>query len=519
MRGLLGAKVAAISRVWPLLPLVVLCGALAVRGQSGAIDPAYPASYFEFGMVVALGQRDVEVQTFDENKRKLVQHSFALGRETRADKVQVGDAVEVIYVQTGTEWTLRRLILLSAGIPMMGPPVAARGGGARLPVQGAAPGPATPKAVTLAPGLAGKRGSAGAKAATLAGPAGKSTGSEARGVKLPTGGVSTGTKGVEVPVALGRAGTPKVAEVVEVPLGGPAESVTAPAVKEKAVALERPSEECNRSAADWPGRALSLAVLDFRYPTEREESHDISRTGGGSGTAVADLVFARLEGLPEFALSRGDRQKLYRADFAGAARVGRQLGVDAVLAGTFVPVEGAVEADGFAAPRTWELRAGVVDTCTGQLLMRLYSETCAAGVEPGTTGGGDCKRYSVTAAEAADPAVQAGAFKVPLDALLYPLEHNGGAGGQAGAAGLVSEVGAGGVTVRLAARSGVKVGDVLAVHARRLAKNPTTYTLQNLRDDEIGRVTIGSVRGGTAVGTFAGDIPPRVGDAVEMLVP
>lgn len=479
--------------------LVLFAAVSTGAGQGSTIDPAYPPSYFEFGMVVGLGGQDIEVQTFDENRHKLVQHSFALTRETRADKVQVGDAVEVIYVPGSTVWTLRRLILLSSGIPMMGPPVPgyAAGSGARLPTQaGPAVRPAA-KAVTLAPGSAAKGERAGARAVTLPAAAAPKRGS-----------------GGEVAVALGKATEPKVAEIKAAPLGGAPESVKAAEPKERAVVLATPSEECNRSAVDWPARPLSLAVLDFRYPTEREESHDLGRTGGGSGTAVADLVFARLERLPEFALSRGDRQKLYKADFAGAARVGRQLGVDAVLAGTFVPVEEPLGPDGFpVAPRAWELRAGLVDTCTGQLLMRLYSQTCAGGAEPGN-GMGECKRYTVTAKEAADPVTQAGAFQVPLDALLYPLEHNVTRPGE-NSADVVTEVSEGGVTLRLSRRSVTKVGDVFAVHARRLAKNPATYTLQYLQDQEIGRVTVTSVRGGDAVGSFAGEIPPRVGDVVE----
>ncbi len=258
----------------------------------------------------------------------------------------------------------------------------------------------------------------------------------------------------------------------------------------KAIAHDAPSEECNRSSADWPSQPVRLAVLDFRYPTEREEAHDQGTTGGGSGTAVADLVFGRLEGLPDFALSRGDRNRLYRGDFAGAARIGRQLGADAVLAGTFEPV-GAVEEG--ALPTAYELRAGIVDTCTGQLLMRLSSAVCPGGLDPGPTGSsaaGACARYSVSPAQAADPQAASSSFKAALEALVKPLENNGPPPHVEGTAGVVSQVEGHRVTIRLHAGAHLQPGDQVGVHAWGLSKDPSTYTLRNLHDEEIGRVTV-----------------------------
>ncbi len=465
----------------------------AAQGQQAAPRPEYVPTYYEFGTVVAVGQHTVDIQTFDESRRKLVQHSFVLSRETRADKVQVGEAVEVIFAQSGTEWTLERLVALTAGMPRPGPPPTPRqAAAAKLPAAGA--------------GTGGSAAAGGAAAGT-------------RNVNLAAGTATQRAAGGEVPVSLGSAAKAKVPDPVAVPLGGSTEVSRHLQPKAREIARDTPSEECNRSAQDWPTRPLSLAVLDFRYPTEREESHDVGETGGGAGTAVADLVFARLESQPEFALSRGDRQKLYRADFAGAARVGRQLGVDAVLAGTFVPIGGPPTADGFPGPRTWELRAGVVDTCTGQLLMRLYSETCEGGAEPGITssesGGGACRKFTVTDKEAADPKARPAAFQASLDVLLYALEHNGTPAGLGGAAGVVTETRGGAVTIRLAAGSTAKAGDQLSLHAWRLTKNPATYTLENLHDQEIGRVAITSVHGLTAVGSYTGDIPPRPGDTAE----
>lgn len=513
----------------------------AVSSSGQASNPNIP-TYFEFGTVVALGQKNIDIQLYDERRQRTVQHSFVLGRDTRADVVHVGDTVEVIYAP-GIDWTVRRLVLLTAGIPKAGAPGDA---GRDLPVTTAARVPApvagarVPSAVSAgvgrgtagaarvpAPTSPALKGAATPEAAALAArnvaiPAAGSTGttspSTARTVALPTSASGAKSASAASAVDLGNSSKPRAASVIDVPLGA-GEAALPKTPTAKSVAREMPAEECNRSSADWPSQPLRMAVLDFRYPTEREEAHDFGTTGGGSGTAVADLIYSRLDQLNEFAMSRGDRTRLYRADFAGAARVGRELGVDAVLAGTFAPVDPPPGSDpDFPPPRSYELRAGIVDTCTGQLLLRLTSVSCPEGLDPNSAANAAaCKRFSVTAKQAMDPKDAAGAFRVPIDALLDPLEHNGPPPGTQGSAGVVTAAGNGDVTIKLPGGSQLKPGDQVALHAYRLTKNPTTYTLHNLHDEEIGRVTIKSVQGGIAVGSFAGDFPPQPGDTAEII--
>ena len=455
----------------PILGLAACLLAPALGQKASKQPPANdPQTFFEFGTVVALGNQTVDVQSFDEQRQRPVQHTFQLIRDTRADLVHLGDPVEVIFTANGPEYTLRRLLALPTGIPKAGPPGAAA---RREPSPPAAPA-VVPKVIPIVPARSGP---------------GRSS--------APASSISLGGKAAPPP-----------SNAINVPLGAsPEVSAKVPRIKE--VAHDTPSEECNRSSADWPAQPISLAVLDFRYPTEREESHDEGTTGGGSGTAVADLVFDRLDQIHEFALSRGDRRRLYKADFAGAARVGRQLGVDAVLAGTFVPIEDP-QAEPGSAPRTYQLSAGIVDTCTGQLLLRLSSNTCTAGAD-------SCAAATVTAKQAANPVAALRAFKPPLDALLYPLEHNGTPASQPGAAGIVTELGKNTLTLQLPAGVHPRPGDQLAVHASRLAKNPTTYTLQDLKDQEIGRATIQQVQASTATASYLGDIPPRIGDTLEFV--
>lgn len=492
----------------------------SVRGQSPSINIP---TYFEFGTVVALGQRNLDIQLYDEHKQRIVQHSFVLGKETRADLVHVGDTVEIIYTP-GVDWTVRRVVLLTAGIPKSGPPT---DGAREVPMTANAKLPqplAGAKVPATVSAAVGRTTTAAAKvpptttASIKGGVAGSAPTAAPRNVAIPTAAGAAKNSATASAVDLGNSAKPKATSVIDVPLGA-GEAALPKTPTAKAVAHEMPAEECNRSSADWPSLPLRLAVLDFRYPTEREEAHDVGTTGGGSGTAVADLIYSRLDQLNEFAMSRGDRTRLYRGDFAGAARVGRELGVDAVLAGTFAPVDPPAGSDpDFPPPKTYELRAGIVDTCTGQLLMRLISVSCPDGLDPNSAiNGPSCKRFAVTAKQAMDPKDAAGSFRSPLDALLYPLEHNGPQPGTQGSAGIVTAADNSAVTIKLPAGAHLKPGDQVALHGSRLTKNPTTYTLHNLHDEEIGRLTLKSVQGGIASGTFVGDFPPQPGDTAELI--
>ena len=503
-----------------LVPALLLGAAGSASGQ--AANPNIP-SYFEFGTVVSLGQRTLDIQLFDEHRQRIVQHSFVLSKETRADVVHVGDTVEIIYTP-GVDWTARRVVLLTAGIPKSGSPTdGARevptATNARIPQQvGGAKVPAAMSSGVGRTTAAAARIPATTAAALKNGTAAPPTAATPRNVVVPAAAVAAKSAATASAVDLGNAAKPKATSVIDVPLGA-GEAALPKTPTATAVAHEMPAEECNRSSADWPSQPLRLAVLDFRYPTEREEAHDIGTTGGGSGTAVADLIYARLDQLNEFAMSRGDRTRLYRADFAGAARVGRELGVDAVLAGTFAPVDPPPGSDpDFPPAKTYELRAGIVDTCTGQLLLRLTSVSCPDGLDPNSAvNAASCKRFAVTAKQAMDPKDAARSFRAPLDALLYPLEHNGPPPGTEGSAGVVTYADMGAVTIKLPTGTHLKPGDQVALHGSRLTKNPTTYTLHNLHDEEIGRVTLKSLQAGIAVGTFVGDFPPHAGDTAELI--
>lgn len=441
-----------------------------------------PGSYYEFGTVASINAHTLELQALDRKSQRPVQHSFLRTRETRSDAIRVGDKVEVIFTANGGEWMARRVVALAAGFPSEAP----------------------------APSFAGA-------ASTGATASGAATRSKGRGtLPAPIERVAASP----IAVDLGSNAAPKVAAIKPVPLGMAAGyGAPAPVPVRKAVAREIPAAACHQSDPEWARRPLSIAVLDFRYPTEREEAHDQGKASGGSGMAVADLVYSRLRQVPEYTVDRGDRRRLDRSDIAGAARLGRELGVDAVLEGTFFPLQDPPDADGYPGKlQGYQLNAGLVDTCTGQVLMKLASVNCAPAAATGS-GQSGCRPISVTTREAEDPEKYAGAFQTTIAAMLYPLEHNGGMVGKPGPAGEVVLDQGGTLTLRLADGSKVRVGQQLSVHASRLIKNATTYTLENLQDEEIGRVLIKDVQGVMATGVYVGDIPAKAGDGLELVAP
>ena len=484
---------------------------------AGAVGQNAPnASYFEFGTVVALGRQTVDIQSFDPQRQRTVQHSFTFSKETRADIVRVGDAVEVVFLPTGSDWTLKRLIVLPAGIPAAAP--ASLGATPPLSARLAQPGSPAAAAQPAVPEV-----KATPLDASKSKPAKKVP--RVRSIALPQPAARPALTAPAPSTTLAATSAPKVVPaVVSVDLRASSAALAGlNPPHSKGVAISRPAEECNRSSTNWPSEPLRIAVLDFRYPTEREEAHDIGDTGGGSGTAVADLVFARLEHAEQaddrYLYSRGDRRRLDRSDFAGAARLGRQLGADAVLAGTILPVKPAGgDPEDPTPPKSYELRAGIVDTCTGQLLVQTSSLVCPGAMEPGLTAGADpagCHHLATSASQTADPKDNARAFQPLLDDLLFPLEHPVPALPGTAPLGTVTSVQGEDLTLQLAPHASVHPGDHLALHASRIAKNPTTYTLHNLQNEEIGQLQIRSVEGATAHGTFTGDYPPHSGDIAQ----
>jgi hypothetical protein len=279
------------------------------------------------------------------------------------------------------------------------------------------------------------------------------------------------------------------------PLGG---SVSAQHVPDRLeVKMDVPDAVCHRSNKAWASQPISIAVLDFGYPGQLEPTH--------SGVALADMVYGRLSADKTFAFSRGDWMKMGYDDATRVAALGRVLGVDAVLAGTWEFENGAAPAmkrnallksSGRRDPL--RMAAGLVDTCTGELLLKMTSD-----------GSGQ----PLTADAALNPHYFMQDLDGAIDRMISPLGHMGDA--PTGDAAVVKTTDQAGVTVQLPAGSPVKVGDQLIITANRIGKDIANYSLHNLTHQEIGKMTVQQVAGNTASGVFSGAYSPMTGDLVS----
>ena len=82
--------------------------------------------------------------------------------------------------------------------------------------------------------------------------------------------------------------------------------------------------------------------------------------------------------------------------------------------------------------------------------------------------------------------------------------------------GLVADATAGTLILNIGSRSGVKVGDRLAVSRKiREIKDPATGKVLRTVEDMLGEVTITEVDEQSSVGKYSGSSPAKVGDSVK----
>jgi Flagellar assembly protein T, C-terminal domain len=81
--------------------------------------------------------------------------------------------------------------------------------------------------------------------------------------------------------------------------------------------------------------------------------------------------------------------------------------------------------------------------------------------------------------------------------------------------GLVADYSNGTVILNVGSQAGVKVGDKLQIkRVAREVKDPATGKVLRRIEETLGEVTITEVDASSAVGTYAGATPPKVGDTV-----
>jgi curli biogenesis system outer membrane secretion channel CsgG len=307
-------------------------------------------------------------------------------------------------------------------------------------------------------------------------------------------------------------------------------------------------------ALAWPAAAQKkrVAVMNFEYGTVRTTVAQIFGTDQDVGKGISDLIVERLvNGSSYSVIERKQLDRILgeqnfansdRADASTAAKIGRVLGVDAIIIGSVTQfgrddkstgvgggalsrVSGRFGIGGVKrteAKAVVGVTARMIDTTTAEILAsaRGTGESTRKGTSLLGAGGGEVVgggAVDMTSRNFANT-ILGEAVTAAVAQLCQQLE--GSAGKLPARAvfidGLVADAIGGTLVLNVGKRAGVKVGDRLQVRRKiRDVRDPATGKILRSIEDKVGEVVITDVDDASSVGTYTGSGPAKVGDAVR----
>jgi len=297
-----------------------------------------------------------------------------------------------------------------------------------------------------------------------------------------------------------------------------------------------------------------VAVMDFDYATVQSGVSAIFGTNQDVGKGIADLLVDKLVGDGTYSvIERKMLDKIIaeqnfsnsdRADATSAAKIGKILGVDAIIIGSITQfgrddkstsvgggaVGGLTSRFGIGGVAKKESKAVVavtarmVSTDTAEILAsatgrgessRSGTSLIGAGGSSSGAGGGGLDMHGSNFAnsilgEAVHAAVNNTAQQLESKAGAMPVKVTA-------IDGLVADAAPDGtIIVNVGSAAGVRVGDKLAVkRVGRKITDPATGKVIRQMEDAIGELTVTEVDANSAVGKFSGSGTPKVGDVVR----
>ncbi|MDM7998352.1 MAG: CsgG/HfaB family protein [Acidobacteriota bacterium] len=296
-----------------------------------------------------------------------------------------------------------------------------------------------------------------------------------------------------------------------------------------------------------------VAVLNFDYGTVRDASSALFGTDVDIGTGISDLLVEKLVNggtfsvierkaldavLQEQNLSNSDR-----FDSNSAAKIGRLLGVDAIITGSITQfgrddkstnlgggaVGGVTRRFGIGgvgrkqSKAVVAVTARIINTDTAEILSvatgtgeskRSGTTLLGAGGDYNTAAGGGIDMKSSNFAstilgEAVGQAVESLASQLQASGAKLPARA-------VKIDGLVADASGGELILNVGSRAGVKVGDRLKItRTGREIKDPATGKVIRRVEEPLGDVVITEVDEQSAVGKYDGTAPVKVGDRVR----
>ena len=305
------------------------------------------------------------------------------------------------------------------------------------------------------------------------------------------------------------------------------------------------------AAQDAAAPKHRVAVMNFDYGTVRTTVAQIFGSDQDVGKGISDLLVQKLVQDGKYSviernaldkiLSEQNFSNSDRADSTTAAKIGKILGVDAIIIGSITQFgrddqHTKVGGGGYGlgkfglggvgtskAKAVVAVSARMVNTSTGEILAavtgmgestRSGTSLVGAGGGWGSGGGGGLDMGSSNFAntilgEAVRKAVDdtgaqldGAVDKVPT----IKLEVNG----------LVADVSGNTLILNVGSKAGVKVGDKLTISRQvRVIKDPATGKVIKAVENKIGEATVTEVDSDSATVTFSGAGPAKVGDAAK----
>jgi curli biogenesis system outer membrane secretion channel CsgG len=294
-----------------------------------------------------------------------------------------------------------------------------------------------------------------------------------------------------------------------------------------------------------------VAVLNFEYGTVQTAVSSIFGTNVDVGRGISDLLVQQLVTDAKYSvIERNAIDKILneqnfansdRADAATAAKIGKILGVDAVIMGsitqfgrddqnkTYGGGVSTLSKYGIGGVQKREAKAVVgitarmVDTTTGEILAavtgtgeskRKGTSLVGAGGGGGNAAGGGydmtSKNFGETIlGEAVHQAVDQMATQLDQKAEALPTR-------KAEFSGLVADVSGNTIILNIGHNSGVQVGDTVEISRPvRTVKDPSTGKVIKTITNTMGTATITEVDADSSTANYAGSAPAKVGDAAK----
>ena len=298
-----------------------------------------------------------------------------------------------------------------------------------------------------------------------------------------------------------------------------------------------------------------VAVMNFDYATVQSYVSSIFGSNQDVGKGIADLLVDKL--VADGAYSVIERKALDkiiaeqnfsnsdRADASSAAKLGKVLGVDAIIIGSITQfgrddkktdvgggaLGGVTGRFGIGGVRRTEANAVVgvtarmINTSTAEILASATAKGESTRKGTGLLGAGGSSAglggagIDMTSSNFANT-ILGEAVHSAVNNLAQQLDAKAASLPSAPAAvidGLVADVSPDGtVIINVGSKGGVKVGDKLDIKRKtREVRDPASGKVIRKVEDPVGSISITEVDPDSAVGKFTGPAPAKVGDTVS----